>query len=492
MAFVADGEAANSGLNYISGPLSQSPTVWTTRQAPASIGRPNYSANSSLALDNAGNPGVAFWVLAPSGADSGTLWYWKPAGSGAPVKITDTQNHGEGTAVKLAFSRLNPRVAFWGIRNDSAQGNRDGDGVHFSHSEDGGLTWASPGLVPPDGNSTTDYPFDMALDSTGSAAVAFGQNGNYGDDSHHCGNPKLARSTDLTNFTTCSFAPLSVTQGFGVYPAGLQVAFGGNDKLYLLWMEESDEQSNTGIMMYREPPATAITGPSISSVVNGATFGPGIVPGSWTTIRGVNLADVTRTWQDADFKGNALPTDLNGTSVKIGGQDAAVYFISPTQINVQAPANLAGNVNVVVSHNGVSSGPATAGAVTTAPGLFTYALGGKTYPSAVYAGTYTLVGDPALYGQAAKAKAGDIVALYGTGLGPSPAGSIISSVATFNGTVTATLGTTNVPVLGTALVAVGEFQINIQIPSLPDGEYPLVVKVNGIATQDGVIVPVTH
>jgi len=56
--------------------------------------------------------------------------------------------------------------------------------------------------------------------------------------------------------------------------------------------------------------------------------------------------------------------------------------------------------------------------------------------------------------------------------------------------VTATLGTTNVSVLGTALVAVGEFQINIQIPQMADGEYPLLIKVNGIATQTGVIIPV--
>ena len=480
------------GINYLTGPLSQSPAVWTSTHSPAALGRVNYEANPSLALDSAGNPGVAFWALDASGGNNNTLYYWKPAGSASPVKITDTQNNGDGTAVKLAFNKLNPRVAFWGLRNDSRSGDRDGDGVHFAHSEDGGLTWPTPALVPPDGNSTTDYPFDMALDSAGNAAVGFGQNGNSGDDSHKCGNPKLSRSSDLTNFTTCSFAPLSVTQNFSVYPGGLQLAFGGNDKLYFLWLESSDTQANTGILMYREPPAGAITGPSVTSVVNGATFAPGIVPGSWTTITGVNLADVTRTWQDGDFNGNVLPINLNGTSVKIAGQDAPVYFISPTQINVQAPANISGNVSVVVTHNGVSSAAATANAMATAPGLFTYSLGGKTFPSALYNGTYTIVGDPALYGQAAKAKAGDIIQLYGTGLGASPAGNIISSVITFGGAVTATLGGSNVGVLGTALVAVGEFQINIQIPSLPDGDYPLVLKVNGIATQSGVIIPVTH
>jgi uncharacterized protein (TIGR03437 family) len=68
----------------------------------------------------------------------------------------------------------------------------------------------------------------------------------------------------------------------------------------------------------------------------------------------------------------------------------------------------------------------------------------------------------------------------------------ISSRA-FSGTVTATIGSANAPVLGAALVAVGEFQVNIQIPSgLADGDYPLTIKVGGNSSQTGVIIPVTH
>src|SRR5213078_3423091 len=110
-----------------------------------------------------------------------------------------------------------------------------------------------------------------------------------------------------------------------------------------------------------------------------------------------------------------------------------------------------------------------------------------------YNGTYTIVGDPALYGAAAKAKAGDIIQLYATGLGVSPAGNVISSPIAFAGAVTCTIGSTNVPVLGAALVAVGEFQVNIQIPSgIPDGEYPLTIKVGSANSQTGVIIPITH
>jgi uncharacterized protein (TIGR03437 family) len=386
-------------------------------------------------------------------------------------------------AVKLVFAGLNPRVLAEVQRSDGDFGVT----LHSGKSDNGGNTWSTPVLIPPDGDRSTDYPFDLAVDSQGRGAAAIGSNG--GSNGGVCGNPKFARTNDFVTWKTCDVANnLQATQNYGIYPGAEQVLFGGNDRVYFLWWDDA------GIIMNREPPASAITGPNISSVVNGATFQPGIVAGSWTTILGANFSDATRIWGDSDFNnGNILPTNLSGVSVKINGLDAPVYFISPGQINVQAPANISGNVNVVVTHNGVSSNTGTANAVSVSPGLFTYSLGGKTYPSALYNGTFTIVGDPALYGAAAKAKAGDIIQLYATGLGTSPAGNIISSPIVFNGTVTATIGTANAPVLGAALVAVGEFQVNIQIPSgLADGDYQLLIKVNGTSSQTGVVIPIGH
>jgi uncharacterized protein (TIGR03437 family) len=115
----------------------------------------------------------------------------------------------------------------------------------------------------------------------------------------------------------------------------------------------------------------------------------------------------------------------------------------------------------------------TANAVASAPGLFTYALGGKTYPSALFNGTYTIVGDPALYGSAQKVKAGGIIQLYATGLGSSPAGNLISSAITFSSPVTVSIGSANVTASFAGLVEVGLFQINFTVPAgLADGDYP--------------------
>ena len=484
MAFVVD----NQGVKYVTGRQSADPATWTTKAAPLAAGTDiAFSGlHPSLALDSSGAPGVAYWVPDTSDGYNRILLFWKPSGSATPVRVLDSQGQqSDEVAVKMVFAGLNPRILVYTARKDSDFGV----GVHFVRSDNGGASWLQPVVIPPDGASSTDYPFDLAIDSQGRGAIGFGQNGGSGNTT--CGQPKLARSDDLVKWTTCSAGPLDVTGNFTGYPGAIQLLFGGNDKLYYAWQEAN--ATPNGIYLYREPPAGANNAPSISSVVNGATFQAGIVPGSWTTITGANLSDVSRIWGDPDFnRGNILPTNLSGTSVKINGLDAPVYYVSPTQINVQAPASISGNVSVVVTKNGASSSAATANAVAAAPGLFTYSLGGKTYPSALYNGTFTIVGDPALYGQAVKAKAGDIIQLYATGLAASPAGNIIQSAITFASPVTATLGTANLSVLGAALVAVGEFQINIQIPPLADGDYQLLIKVNGVSSQTGVIIPIGH
>lgn len=60
-----------------------------------------------------------------------------------------------------------------------------------------------------------------------------------------------------------------------------------------------------------------------------------IVDGSWATILGSNLARATRIWREADIVGVDLPKILDDVSVTFNGQLAAVYFVSPTQLNVQ-------------------------------------------------------------------------------------------------------------------------------------------------------------
>ena len=77
-----------------------------------------------------------------------------------------------------------------------------------------------------------------------------------------------------------------------------------------------------------------------------------IQAGEWISIYGTNLANESAQW-NGDF-----PTSLGGTTVTINGKPAYLLFVSPGQINLQAPDDSAtGTVPVVVQ---TASGSATA------------------------------------------------------------------------------------------------------------------------------------
>ncbi len=91
---------------------------------------------------------------------------------------------------------------------------------------------------------------------------------------------------------------------------------------------------------------TAQAAPTISTggVVTLFSSGNVIQPGAWVSIYGTNLASGTAVWA-GDF-----PTTLGGTSVTINGRPAYLSFVSPAQINLQAPDDMAtGAVPVVVT-----------------------------------------------------------------------------------------------------------------------------------------------
>ncbi len=231
--------------------------------------------------------------------------------------------------------------------------------------------------------------------------------------------------------------------------------------------------------------------PMITGIVNGASFQSGIVPGSWVTITGQNLSGLSRTWGTSDFGADPLlPVSLSGVRVTFDGKPAAVYYVSPTQLNVQAPAGLSGTVSVQTQYFGTSNAfPVTI--AQNAPALFTYHTGSRVYPAAVYNGTIMLVGDPSVSGSTVRAaQPGDIVSLYATGIEPSPAGTVLSAPVSVQSTISATIGSQVATVLGAALVYPGEFQINIAVPTLSAGEYPLQVSVGNQSSQSGVVLPV--
>lgn len=237
-------------------------------------------------------------------------------------------------------------------------------------------------------------------------------------------------------------------------------------------------------------PVGALTGPSIIDVRNGASFLPGFSQGSWVTIFGANLAGTTRLWAAADFVGDALPTQLDNVSVTIDGKAAYVYYISPGQLNVLAPADTALTpVAVQVTYNGVVSNVMNITPAAVSPAMFMFDQRNRRYVAGVRLdGTY--LGPPDLFQGAAvsvPAHAGDLIVLYGTGFGPTnpttPIGTIVASRNPTANTITCTIGDVPATVQFAGLVAAGEYQFNIIVPNVAAGDRLVVLSVNGVQSQ---------
>ena len=224
----------------------------------------------------------------------------------------------------------------------------------------------------------------------------------------------------------------------------------------------------------------------ISPPANGATYVTGgLVPGSWAQVKGTNLSDVTRIWDDSDFVGlgDKLPMQLSGVRVMVNGTAAAVYYVSPSQVSFQVPAGISGTANVQVIRDGLASNAMSASAVSSAPGIFPIILNGTNYAAGVFLDG-KVVGDPSVSPAFRKAKPGDVIELFATGLAASAAG-VQPNLTNISG-VAVTIGGVTVPTSFAGLVTAGEFQINITVPqqfaTMPAGNYPIMISVNGVSS----------
>jgi uncharacterized protein (TIGR03437 family) len=231
--------------------------------------------------------------------------------------------------------------------------------------------------------------------------------------------------------------------------------------------------------------------------------------GSFVTITGQSLSTSTRNWLPPDFVGlgNGLPMSLDGVSVTINGKPAAVSYISPTQVNVQAPTDSSlGPVQVVVKNSsGTANGTATLQAY--APAFFPFVQpGGPSTTAPLYVvavnnndSTFTA---PANYYPAPvtsrPAKPGEWVQLWGTGFGPTnppvPAGQIVSVGSPLADLTKLQVQIGGVPatVQYAGLGYAGDYQINVLIPALPDGDWLIVATINGVTSQPGIKIPIKN
>jgi protocatechuate 3,4-dioxygenase beta subunit len=242
------------------------------------------------------------------------------------------------------------------------------------------------------------------------------------------------------------------------------------------------------VMGFTPEDAPAGSAPAVSTrsgVVNAASFQAGAAPGAWISIHGQRLSSNTRTWTAADIAAGKFPTSLDGVRVSINGKDAFVYYISPTQINVQAPADsLSGTVQVVVTNSNGASAPTSVTLQPVLPGFFrlaegyitaTGASGNYLAPTGLVSGLVTT-----------PARAGDTITLWGTGFGPvNPAaepGEAFSGASPLLNPLKLRIGQSDALVPFAGMTAAGVYQFNVIVPDLPSGDYPVTAEIAGVRT----------
>ena len=237
----------------------------------------------------------------------------------------------------------------------------------------------------------------------------------------------------------------------------------------------------------------------IDGVVNGASFLPApdnyVVPNGIISIFGEDLALRTRQVSEADLVAGRLPTSLGGVSVIIGGQAAPLYFVSPAQINAQAPSALPqGETLLWINRENLISNKITVRVRPADPGLFTAA--GRPVISHL---DYSLVGRGEAPG-ATPAHPGEYVVLFMTALGPTlpavVAGQLPSFAAVLQRPAQVTIGGRLIPsefvdYAGQAPGLAGVYQINLLLPAdTPAGDLEIHVDIDGLISQPGMLLAV--
>jgi uncharacterized protein (TIGR03118 family) len=207
---------------------------------------------------------------------------------------------------------------------------------------------------------------------------------------------------------------------------------------------------------------------SSSSIVNAADTTTGIAQNTFVSIFGASLAAVTRSLAASDISGTKLPTSLEGVSVTVDGLPAFMYYISPKQIDILTPVDsTTGQVNVVVTNNGLVSGTVSATMQTFSPAFFLFNSAGAIAATHSDGG---IVGATTLYpGLSTPALPGETIQLFATGLGQTnPAisnGTVVSTPAACANTPTVSVGGAAATVAYCALVAAGLYQVDVTVPS---------------------------
>lgn len=298
----------------------------------------------------------------------------------------------------------------------------------------------------------------------------------------------VAGSTPSTILLSGSnFVPESVVRWNGndrattfVDPSNLQVTLIATDL----------EQPGRATVVVFNP----VTGGGLSNSVNFTngpfptvtTAGP-IVPGSIQSLYGTALAPTTVA---ADVP--PLPNTLGDVTLELNGIPAPLFFVSPTQINFQAPWDLGGfsSATLTVLNGTLKSSPMQVSVAIAAPSLFAADGSGAGQGVILISGPEVLAAPAGAFPGSRPALHGETLEIYCTGLGPvsqfQTDGAPMFGTQAVAQYPTVAIGGVPAPVTfsGLAVGAVGLYQVHAQVPDgAPSGDaVPIKMTLMGNAS----------
>jgi uncharacterized protein (TIGR03437 family) len=242
---------------------------------------------------------------------------------------------------------------------------------------------------------------------------------------------------------------------------------------------------------------TSGSGPyyTAQSIANSAAGIAGLyAPNTFVTIYGVNLAYTTASLTASEVSAGMLPTVLGGTGVRvlINNIPADIYYVSPTQVNLLIPTSLGPGPAMLQLVVDALAGPAI-------PIMLQNAA-----PSFFQSDATTVLGvhlDGSTITAASPAKAGEIVVLFASGLGPTNPAAIPNQIPQMAASVTpmsnfsmtingVTVSPQQILYAGVVPTFAGLFQINVQLPATTPSNPQIQIGYAGTLSPTGRVLPV--
>jgi uncharacterized protein (TIGR03437 family) len=158
-------------------------------------------------------------------------------------------------------------------------------------------------------------------------------------------------------------------------------------------------------VIVRSQLAASITDAPVVTAAISAISDPTQITAAPLALMSIYGTNFTKVGTNLDGLGayTSLPYTLNGTSATVAGQPAPLMLVSPGQINLQVPANIASGLQPVVVTS--VNGPSAAFSMPVDP------IAPELYNAVVRQSDWSLIGP------SNPANAGDILLVYATGFG---------------------------------------------------------------------------